>query len=221
MSNKNTVSTRDEVNLCYCDESGMGEEPVAVMVGAIVNSSRMHVTKSEWQELLDAISAVVGKPLSELHTKDFYRGSGPYRRLSGERRSGIISLVFNWLKERKHSVVYASVIKKKYAESLKRGNIPEELNTVWRFLGFHVMLAMQRSHQKERYNKGHTLYVFDNKEWEERRFLDLISNPPEWSDQYYDRQPQNPQLDQIVDVPYFADSQDVGLIQLADFSRTF
>ena len=221
MSSLGNSESGDEVNFCYCDESGMGEEPIAVMVGVVVNSSRMHVTKSDWQALLDVLSKLVGQSLSELHTKDFYRGSGPYRKLTGDRRSKIISLVFNWLKERRHSVVYASLKKEKYARSLKKGDIPKELNTIWRFLGFHLVLAMQRHCQKEGKNKGHTLYVFDNKEREERRFVDLISNPPDWSDQYYQRQPKQEQLNQIVDVPYFGDSQDVGLIQLADFLSYF
>ncbi len=221
MNNRDNSNFGDEVNFCYCDESGMGEELIAVMVGVVVNSSRMHLTKSDWQVLLDALSELVGKPLSELHTKDFYRGSGPYRKLTGERRSAIISLVFNWLKERRHHVVYTSLIKEEYVESLKRGDIPNELNTVWRFLGFHLVLAMQKYCQKQDKNKGHTLYVFDNKEQEERRFLDMISKPPKWSDQYYNRKPKQNQLDQIVDVPYFVNSQDVGLIQLADFFSYF
>lgn len=221
MNNQDGFNSGDEVNFCYCDESGMGEEPIAVMVGVVVNSSRMHLTKSDWQDLLVILSELVGQQLSELHTKDFYRGSGPYRKLTGERRSALISLVLNWLRERKHSVVYASLMKERYTESLNRGDIPKELNTVWRFLGFHLVLAMQRYCQKEGKNKGHTLYVFDNKEREERRFVDLISKPPEWSDQYYKRQPKRNQLDQIIDVPYFGDSQDVGLIQLADFFSYF
>lgn len=41
-------------------------------------------------------------------------------------------------------------------------------------------------------------------------------DPPAWSDDYYDRQKKQDRLDRIVDVPYFADSAHVLLIQLAD-----
>ena len=221
MSKQDRFNSGDEVNLCYCDESGMGEEPIAVMVGVVVNSARMGPTKSDWKVLLDNLSILSEHPIQELHTKDFYPGKKAFYRIDGERRSEIISDIFDWMKERKHSVVYTSLVKEQYHESLKKGNIPKELNTIWRFLAFHLVLAMQRHCQQQKKNKRNTLYVFDNKEGEGKRFVDIISKPPEWSDQYYNRQPKQTQLDQIVDVPLFADSQDVGLIQLADFFSYF
>lgn len=45
--------------------------------------------------------------------------------------------------------------------------------------------------------------------------------PPEWSGEYYDKKPKVEPLDQIVDVPYFGDSKEVRLIQLADFIAFF
>ena len=52
-------------------------------------------------------------------------------------------------------------------------------------------------------------------------FTDLVKNPPDWSDPYYSRDRRSKPLNQIVDVPYFADSRDVALIQLADFLSFF
>lgn len=48
------------------------------------------------------------------------------------------------------------------------------------------------------------------------RFADLVLRPPEWSDEYYDRPRNSVQLDKVVDIPYFADSKEVALIQMAD-----
>jgi len=42
-------------------------------------------------------------------------------------------------------------------------------------------------------------------------------NAPTWTDSYYDKKGAQERLSQIVDVPHFVDSRDVGLIQLADF----
>jgi hypothetical protein len=50
------------------------------------------------------------------------------------------------------------------------------------------------------------MFVFDNEEREKMRFADLIARPPAWSDEYYDRGKKQPQLDQIIDTPYFGDS---------------
>jgi hypothetical protein len=213
--------SRNDVNLCYCDESGTGEEPIAVMVGVVVDCQRMHITKDHWLGLLDQLSTIAGRQIAELHTRNFYSGGGIWKGLNGEQRAKILTNIFNWLVERKHRVVYTSVNKAEYKNNFALQNIPDELNTIWRFLGFHVILAMQKCFQLEEKNKGHTLFVFDNEKREELRFTDVIKRPPAWSNEYYDLNNGSKPLDQVVDVPYFGDSQDVALIQLADVFSFF
>jgi hypothetical protein len=99
--------------------------------------------------------------------------------------------------------------------------IPDELNTIWRFLGFHLVLSLQRYCQTHAKNKGNTLLIFDNEEREQMRFTDLILRPPDWSAEYYGKEKKQEPLDQIVDVPYFGDSQEVSLVQVADFVAYF
>ena len=64
---------------CYCDESGTGEEPIAVMVGVVIDVQRMHVTKSDWKALLVAFSRIVKQRVLEFHDRDFYAGNGIWR----------------------------------------------------------------------------------------------------------------------------------------------
>lgn len=191
------------------------------MVGIVVDSQRMHVTKEHWIGLLDILSEIVGKPLHELHTRDFYAGSGVWYKMKGSRRSQVITAIFNWLADRKHHLVYSSTVKTEYFSRLKSGIIPKELNTLWRFLGFHLILSMQKKFQREEKNKGNTIFVFDNEERQQVRFTDLIMNPPSWSDTYCNKKRKQNRLDQIVDVPYFGDSKEVALIQVADFFSFF
>jgi hypothetical protein len=209
------------MKICYCDESGTGDEPIAVMVGIVVDSHRMHVTKEHWSELLVSLSRVVGRSIDEIHTRDFYAGNGVWRGMKGPERSQVITEVFNWIEARRHHVVYSSVEKSAYSTSLKAGQIPSELTTPWRFMGMHLLLSIQRIHQRQEKNKGHTLFVFDNEEREMMRFTDLVMNPPAWTDSYYDKGKRQTRLDQIVDVPYFGDSKEVGLLQVADFVAYF
>jgi hypothetical protein len=206
---------------CYCDESGTGAEPIAVMVGVIIDAQRMHVTKNNWKELLIALSRIVGKPIEEFHTRDFYSGNGCWRELSGNQRSSIISIIFDWLKLRRHDVVYVSVEKAKFYESQKAGQLPPEVNSLWRLMGLHLLLCVQKLHQNLGKTRGHTFFVFDNEERERMRFTDLIANPPAWTDSYYAKGKKQSRLDQIVDVPYFGDSREVRLLQLADFLAFF
>jgi hypothetical protein len=209
------------MKVCYCDESGTGDEPIAVMVGVIVDAQRMHVTKSDWKTLLQKLARIVGKPIEEIHTRDFYAGNEKWRSLPGLQRSEIITATFEWLRDRKHDVVYVGVEKSKYFESQKAGLLPEGANTLWRFMGLHLMLAVQKAHQRLEKTKGHTIFVFDNEERERMRFTDLIASPPAWTDSYYERGKHDARLDQVIDVPYFGDSTEVHLLQVADFVAFF
>lgn len=221
MSSPYTFQDDDAMKFCYCDESGTGNEPIAVMVGIVVNAQRMHLTKDDWQELLIILSEIAGRQITELHTKDFYAGNGVWRSMDGPQRARVITSIFQWLRKRKHRVVYSAVLKEQYHKNFGLQKIPGELNTIWRFMGFHLILAVQRYCQREPKNKGHTVFIFDNEERERLRFTDLIRNPPPWSENYYKKEKKQKSLDQVIDVPYFGDSKEVGLIQLADVATYF
>lgn len=209
------------MKFCYCDESGTGDEPIAVMVGVVVDAQRMHCTKEDWRALLDSLSLRAGRPIAEMHTRDFYAGNSPWRAMRGSDRADVVRDVCHWLKERRHRLVVTAVTKASYLDARARAEIPSELNTPWRFMGLHLALALQRAHQSLARNKGHTVLVFDNEERERMRFTDIICRPQSWSDSYYQRTGKQIQLDQLVDVPYFGDSREVGLLQVADFCAFF
>jgi len=209
------------MKVCYADESGTGDEPVATMVGIVVDSQRMHVTKENWQDLLAHLSRIVGRPLAEIHTRDFYSGSGVWRQIQGPDRARVITAVFEWLSARKHHVVYTAIRKDEYERLRRAGQVPDELNTLWRCLGFHLILSIQKRFQRDMKRKGNTMFVFDNEERERMRFTDLIRNPPALSDAYYGKTRSQQRLDQVIDVPFFGDSTEVPLIQVADIVAFF
>lgn len=209
------------MKVCYFDESGTGQEPIAVMVGVVVDSQRMHVTKDHWSTLLDNLSQIAGKKLQELHTKDFYVGSGPFRGLSGSDRAAYISEIMGWFCERKHAFVYSAVDKQVYQAAYAAGQVPPELKTPWLSAAFHTILALQRANQGYEKTKGHTLLVFDHKGHDEEPLAELVSSPPPWSDAYYSRNKKQQPLSHIIDSPYFVASHRVPLIQVADFLAYF
>jgi hypothetical protein len=87
---------------------------------------------------------------------------------------------------------------------------------MWRTAALHLILTLQKSHQRVLNNKGNTVVIFDREEREECRISKTIWNPPGWTDDYYQRTSSQRQLDQIVDTSFFADSEHVLLIQIAD-----
>jgi len=209
------------MKLCYCDETGTGEEPFAVLLGVVVDASRMHVTKVDWRSFLAQLSKMVGQEFQELHTRNFYSGTGIWKKLTGQQRSDAIDFFIDWFTERKHHIVFSAVDKQQLKVMQEAAAVPEEIDTVWKAMGFHVALAMQKHFQGESKNKGNTIFVFDEEVKEETRFQKLLLNPPAWSDSYYGKQKKRERLCQLVDAPYFADSQNVGLLQVADFLAYF
>lgn len=204
------------MKFCYLDESGTGDEPFAVMVGVIVDSHRMRLTKSHWAELLDELSKLTGKTIKEFHTRDFYRGNGPWRGIDGTLRNKILHAILDWLIARKHKITFGGIDKEKYFKDCNSNEKLVDLKSLWCNMAFHQMLIIQKTFQNQRNNKGNTLFVFDKEVTEEKKFGELVDSPPDWSDKYYKRGKKNEKLDQIVDVPYFGDSEQVNLLQVAD-----
>jgi len=118
------------MKFCYCDESGTGEEPIAVMVGIVVDAKRMHTTKQEWNELLEELTEVAGKRITELHTNHFYAGKGIWRDVPHTKRDEITDRIIDWLVNRKHNIVYCAVVKERYNQSKSELKIPDELFTI-------------------------------------------------------------------------------------------
>ena len=208
----------------YIDESGLGEEPIGVMVGVVADSHRMRVTKQDWADLLDTLSKIIGRQIEEIHTRDFYSGNSPWRDLNGHQRSAIIDAIFQWLHERRHSIVYTAVEKSIFNRDFAGEIYYDEVRTLWRFMALHLSLSIQKCYQgpargnrRNINQKGHCVLIFDNENREEKKFTDLLLSAPDWTDSYYDKKRTQEKFSQIVDVPHFVDSKDVGLIQLSDF----
>ncbi len=209
----------------YIDESGTGDEPIGVMAGVCVDSHRMRLTKEHWSSLLSDLSKIIGRDIEEIHTRDLYSGNSPWRNLDGNQRSLIISTIFDWLQNRGHSIIYTVVNKTRFNELFQEEPFSSDVSTLWRFMALHLTLSIQRCFQGSPRNtnnrtinpSGMCVLIFDKKIREEKRFTDLILNAPDWTDSYYDKKLNQKKFSQIVDVPHFVDSRDVGLIQLADF----
>jgi hypothetical protein len=209
------------MKFCYIDESGLGNEPYAVMVGIITDAYRMHVTKNNWHGLLRTLSRSIGKPVPEIHTCDFYPGNGIWRGLTGDLRSRVTTSIFQWLNERKHLIICSAINTAEYEEQHNSGLLPSKIDSIWKCLGLHVILGIQKKFQSQEKNKGNTLLIFDDSKRESHQFADLINKPAQWTDDYYDRSQKRRRLDQIIDVPYFVDSRHASLIQMADFAAFF
>lgn len=204
------------MKFCYLDESGIGDEKYAAMVGIIVDHTRMHKTKSEWKEQLDAITKLAGRRIDELHMNSFYPGNGPYRNIDGEIRYKIIESTFKWFASRKHTISISAIDKESFTKNEDLKNT--FCNSCWCLMAYHNILQMQKNHQSLDKNKGNTILIFDEEVTEKDNLRALCNADIPLTDDYYCKVGKTPKqrMDQIVDYPYYADSRDVGLIQMAD-----
>lgn len=133
------------------------------------------------------------------------------------------------MNERNHKVVFAAVDKGKVDLSRlsdKDNFIRNDKPNFWKLAAVHLLLSIQKYHQSKERKKGHTVMVFDNGN-DPEEIAEVVLRPPTWTDSFYDYQREirkrkasipNPDLplNMIVDVPYFADSRHVGMLQIAD-----
>ena len=189
---------------------------ITVVVGVVVDSVRMHRTKSDWEALLADLDRISEGRLAELKGRELYRGNAYWRRLDSGERSDLIESIIRWMAERKHAITFGAVSRSRLAKHAATSNLGGLQDaTEWAIAAMHLILGVQKQHQKEPKNKGNTVFVFDNAK-EKDELLRLVHQPPKEVDGFYGRKRKQLPLDQVVDVPYFVDSRDVGLIQVAD-----
>lgn len=204
------------MKFCYFDESGMGREPYLVVAGIIVDAQRMHVTKDAWSDFLGYLSDVAKRQVDEFHSRDFYRGNGIWREMDGKQRSELIDAIIDWVQKRKHKCVFSGLKKNGYNELSLKDNRLTQFKSMWCVSAMHCTLQIQKQHQREAKTKGHSVLIFDREVMEETDLSMIIHHSPPWIDTYYDRKKGQTALDQIVDVPFFADSKHIVLAQVAD-----
>lgn len=218
------------MKFCYIDESGTGEEPVLVLAGILADVHRMHVTKAEWSDILSQLSLRIKRPVAEFHTRHFYKGNGIWRDLDGEQRTVVLDTILSWLKDRKHLVVFSAIDKRKGVDAEFQGReyVVRKSGRVdyWRVAAVHMILCIQKTMQSKDRKKGHTVFIFDEGHGGDR-LIDFILNPPTWTDSFYGYERfltrkkariknQVPALSMVVDVPYYGNSTQVAMLQIAD-----
>lgn len=202
------------MKLCYVDETGTdGQSPALVFVGVIADIARVHRTGAEFEKLFEDLTDLPEKSITEVKGSNLYYGKGRWKGVDGEVRHAAIRQLCEWLVERKHSLALAALDLEAFPDSaLKRmtGLDP------WMCGAFHIALQIQKAHQSIKKNKGKTFLVFDENKVKGDPLAELLFDPPDWSDDYYDRKKKAPVLDQITDTAFYARSHHVGLVQLAD-----
>ncbi|NJP06136.1 MAG: DUF3800 domain-containing protein [Chloroflexaceae bacterium] len=202
------------MKFCYLDETGTGQDTVVIFVGVVVDAQRMHLTKREWNQHLRNLSTIANREVHELHAAELYSGNDEWKGVKGPQRHQIINETLDWFVSRKHKLGFSAVCKRRFDTRKSTCMVCQSLKDYWHTAAFHVILSLQKVYKNEG-QKGHVVMVFDRGKGD-KSLPDLLSAPPKWSDSYYEYDDTNDRLSQIVDVPFFANSKQVALIQVAD-----
>ena len=203
------------MKFCYLDETGTGQETVVIIVGVIVDVQRMNRTKREWDNLLPELNCLLGQSVAEVKANKLIPNGNKWNTDRGRLKLEVVDKILNWLATRKHKITFAAVDKSRFKDLGECNQFKQAMMKEWNTAAFHILLSLQRCYQTEKNNKGNTVFIFD-KGKEPPKLLDLVKSPPTWSQNYYDPKGKRGGLDQIVDVPFYADSKLLPLIQLAD-----
>lgn len=204
------------MKVCYVDDSGAtGNDPCMVMVGIVVDATRLNRTREEFADIFATVQELFHENLRELKGSKMIFGRNRWRKVDPEVRKKVADSLCNWVGERKHSLVCSVVDHKKHSAVDKAG-LPAACNDPWLAGALHIALQVQKLHQGQGKNKGHTFLIFDENKKAADALAELLWSPPEWTDSYYDKQTRQERFDQIIDSTFAIKSHHAGLVQIAD-----
>ncbi|XSG80976.1 MAG: DUF3800 domain-containing protein [Methyloligella sp. ZOD6] len=204
------------MKFCYTDESAKPEKPpVQTMVGIVVDAHRLSRTRTEFGKLFEDISCLFPSALKELKGSRIFYGKGGWRDVDPGKRKEIFHRFCGWLKDRKHTLALSAIDTERFRSTLPE-KYPDQLKDLWIAGAMHIALQVQKGHQKQKKNKGQTILIFDENKMKGDTLVDVLYEPDDWTDDYYDRGKKQEKLDQIIDSSFYAKSHHAGLVQVSD-----
>lgn len=204
------------MKVCYVDESGnQTSDPCLVMVGVVVDAMRLNRTRDEFNDVFEIVQSLFEENLRELKGSKMIFGRDRWRNVDPSIRKRIAEFFCNWVVGRKHHLVLAAVDREQM--KLSGGDQYTEIAAhPWLASSLHIALQLQKHHQGQSKNKGHTFLLVDENKKDADRLAELLFTPPSWTDDYYSRGKKQARLDQLIDSAFAVKSHHAGLVQVAD-----
>ena len=152
------------MKICYVDESGnQDSDRCLVMVGIVVDAHRLNRTREEFSEVFDVVQSLFQENLKELKGSKMIFGRDRWRNVDPDIRKLIAEFFCNWVVNRKHHIALAAIDRDRLAK-VDGTAFSQASSDPWLTASLHIALQLQKHHQGEDKNKGHTfLFVDENK----------------------------------------------------------
>lgn len=204
------------MKVCYVDESGnQDQDPCLVMVGIVVDAVRLNRTQEEFHEVFDVVQTLFDENLKELKGSKIIFGRDRWRNVDPDVRKRIAEFFCNWLVNRKHHLALAAIDRQKLSQ-VNGSRFAPVSQDPWLAGSLHIALQLQKHHQGQAKNKGHTFLFVDENKKSADQLAELLFAPPDWTDAYYERGKKQARLDQLIDSAFAVKSHHAGLVHVAD-----
>src|SRR5579875_3185863 len=175
------------MKVCYVDESGNSDQdPCLVMVGIVVDAHRLNRTRQEFSEIFEDVQRLFQENLKELKGSKMIFGRDRWRNVDPDTRKRIAGFLCRWVTDRKHNLAMSAIDRHRF----KQGDatmFARVSSDPWLAASLHIALQLQKHHQSNRKNKGHTFLFMDENKRKADELAELLFEPPEWTDTYYGR----------------------------------
>jgi hypothetical protein len=185
------------------------------MVGIVVDAHRLNRTRGEFSTVFDLVQRLFQENLKELKGSKIIFGRDRWRNVDSEVRNQITKFFCRWVVERKHHIALAAIDRQKF-KNVDGTAFPQLPSDPWLVASLHIALQIQKHHQQQKKNKGHTFLFVDENKQKADQLAELLFEPPEWTDAYYGLKKSQERLDQLIDSAFAVKSHHAGLIQVAD-----
>ncbi len=204
------------MKVCYVDESGNSlQDPCLVMVGIVVDAHRLNRTRAEFREVFGEVQSLFQENLKELKGAKMIFGRDRWRNVDAATRKRIAGFLCRWVADRKHHIAMSAIDRQRFAQ-VNATPFAQVRSDPWLAASLHIALQLQKHHQRNRKNKGHTFLFMDENKQKADQLAELLFEPPEWTDAYYERRKNQERLDQLIDSSFAVKSHHAGLVQVAD-----
>jgi hypothetical protein len=216
----------------YVDESGAkGHTDVFVMAGVLIDAYRLRKHTATFDEMITTFLAKHEGAPKELKTHAFINGDGGWSKIDASERKAFLGAVCDLVAE--CARIFAVAFSFERFDAMVKAAQQQTFGTsYWLAAAMFVSALVQQKMQKEKRNKGHTVFMCDENKKDMPKLSDALYGADPWFDPIYQTTRKKrgkkgrkagdgvllpeERFDQIVNTAFSIKSHHSSLIQVAD-----
>lgn len=213
----------------YADESGDPEQGnVFVMCGVLVDAYKLRKKTADAERLFASVFARHSGSPTEIKTKAFLKGNGGWKIIPGMERREIVERIVDFAVDGGSKIVGIALAFDQFEDATQNGFGHPFGKSHWAAAGMFTCSLVQKRMQKQKNNKGLTIFVLDENKQQMPKVIHGVHAPDPWFDPLFQEKGSRPRdpawlprtdedrFDQILNTPFPIDSKHACLVQVSD-----